>query len=311
MPARLLPIADEAAARPFAAMTYPYYAPDLLAASADGPVVAVGATDDDRRPCGLALAKVTGTDAALLSVLVQPDRRRAGLGTELVRAVEERVRERGAAELSGIYPLGKDATPAVERVLTKCGWGEAVPRMGLFTFGPVIPPGFLELSWVVESPLPEGFAVAPWGELTDAQRKGISEFVKADGLPAFADPFACPDEIDPRYSLVLTLAGRIVGWLIVHRVSPTAVRVAVLYADPRAVPPGLGRQVAGRFGRMWAADAAAGKPSVVTWIVEGDNPFLRVCAGRMLRGMPFTLTRTVRRRKRLGHTTSVFSTPSA
>ena len=65
------------------------------------------------------------------------------------------------------------------------------------------------------------------------------------------------------------------------------------------VPSGLGRQVAGQFGRMWAADAAAGAPHTLTWIIEGANPFLRVCAGRMLRGMPVTLTRTVRRRKQL------------
>jgi hypothetical protein len=291
-------------------MTYPHYAPTLLSATTDGPVVALGATDDEHQPCGLALAKLDGAEAVLLSVLVRPDCRRAGLGTSLVREIEARVRDRGATELSGIYPLGKDATPAVERVLTKCGWGGAVPRMGLFTFGPAVPPGLLDLSWIVESPLPDGFAVVPWGELTDTQKRGISAFVKADGLPPFADPFVCSDEIDPRYSLVLTLAGRIVGWLIVHRVSPTAVRVAILYADPRVVPPGLGRQVAGQFGRLWAADAGAGKPCTVAWVVEGDNPFLRVCAGRMLRSMPFTLTRTVRRRKCLSGDTSTFSARS-
>lgn len=290
-------LVDEAAARPFAAMTYPHHLPDLLRASASGPVVAVGATDDS--PCGLALAKLDGSTATLISVLVRSDHRRAGVGTALIAAVEAQARALGATELDGVYPLGKEATPAVEALLDKSGWGPAVPRMGLFTFGPAVPPGFLGLSWVTESPLPEGFTVVPWGALTEAEQRGVSEFVKADGLPSFADPYSHPEEIDPRYSLALTRAGRVVGWLIVHRVNPSTVRVAILYADPRAVPPGVGRQVAGHFGRMWAADNAAGRPSSIVWIVEGDNPFLRVCAGRMLRGMPFALTRTVRRRKAL------------
>lgn len=297
MPATLTLLVDEAAARPFAAMTYPHHAPDLLRASATGPVVAVGASDDS--PCGLALAKLDGRTLTLLSVLVRSDHRRTGVGAGLLAAVEGRARALGATELDGVYPLGKDATPAVEALLDRAGWGSAVPRMGLFTFGPQVPPGFLDVSWVVESPLPEGFAVVPWGSLTGAEQKGVSALVKADGLPSFADPYSHPEEIDPRYSLALTLAGRVVGWLIVHRVNPTVVRVAILYADARVVPPGVGRQVAGHFGRTWASDAAAGMPSSIVWIVEGDNPFLRVCAGRMLRGLPFTLTRTVRRRKQL------------
>jgi GNAT superfamily N-acetyltransferase len=295
VPVRLHPLFDEPAARPFAAMTYPHHVPDLLSASATGPIVAVAATDD--APAGLALAKLDGPEAALLSVLVRADLRRTGVGAALLGAIEDRVRELGATELVGVYPLGKDATPAVEALLARCGWGPAVPRMGLFTFGPTVPPGLLNLAWVRESPLPAGFAVVPWGALSEAEQRGVGALVKSDGLPAFADPFRTADEIDPRYSLALTLAGRVVGWLIVHRVTPTAVRVAILYADPRVVPPGLGRQVAGHFARMWAADSAAGKPSAVAWIVEGDNPFLRVCAGRMLRGMPFRLTRTVQRRK--------------
>lgn len=278
-------------------MTYPHHVPDLLAASAAGPTVAVAASDD--RPAGLALAKLDGRDATLISVLVRHDLRRTGVARSLLTRVEEGVRELGAAELAGVFPLGKESTPAVEALLTRAGWEPAVPRMGLFTFGPAVPSGFLELSWVRESPLLPGFAVVPWGALSEAERREVSAFVAADGLPPFADPFRTADDIDPRYSLALTLGGRVVGWLIVHRVSPAAVRVAILYADPRVVPPGVGRQVAGQFGRMWAADAAAGKPTAITWIVEGDNPFLRVCAGRMLRGMPFTLTRTVRRRKNL------------
>ena len=47
-------------------------------------------------------------------------------------------------------------------------------ELNLFTFGPAVPPGFLALSWVVPSPVPDGFAVRPWGELTDAERAGVS-----------------------------------------------------------------------------------------------------------------------------------------
>jgi hypothetical protein len=258
-------------------------------------VVAWGAVAD--APCGLALAQLDGTEATLLSVSVIPEQRQQGFATRLLQSLEVRLRELGATTLTGTYPLGKPTTPAVERLLSRAGWGEAKPRMGLFTMGPAVPPGFLDLVWVKDTPFPDGYTVRTWGVLTPAERHAISTQVKAEQHPPFTDPFACTDEIDPRYSLILEHDGRVVGWLIVHRVSPTTVRVAILYADSRVVPPGVGRQLAGVFARMWAADP----PQLLTWIIEGENPFLRVCAGRMLRGMPFTLVRTVRRTKRLHH----------
>jgi hypothetical protein len=82
-------------------------------------------------------------------------------------------------------------------------------------------------------------------------------------------------------------------------VSDAVIRTAILYADKRAVPPGVGLVFLGRTVRAVAADEDAGRPVTTTWVIEADNPFIRVCEGRMLRGVPHTLTRTARSEKSL------------
>src|SRR5262245_33623251 len=116
----LTPLADRAAPTPLAGMTYPHYASNLLSDERGGPVVSDGATDP--HPSGLVLARLSAAaEATLLSVLVKAPHRKQGIGTALVQAAEQLLRERGATVGSGTYPSGKESTPAVERVLAKCG----------------------------------------------------------------------------------------------------------------------------------------------------------------------------------------------
>ena len=85
----------------FASMTFPMFRPAMN--NCHPSVVAVGVTVGEQ-PVGLALAaQRTEDEAELLSVFVQPDLRRIGLGNELLKGLEAAVKARGCRKLKAVY----------------------------------------------------------------------------------------------------------------------------------------------------------------------------------------------------------------
>lgn len=298
MSAQLTHLTDRGAALPFATMTYPHFIPDLLSVTPDGQFLAVGAARDGQ-PCGLAFAELTKGEGFLHSVLVRPEHRNTGTGTALVAAMEDRLRQSGARGVYGTYPEEAPGAPAVARMLAKCGWDPPAPRMSLFTLGPDGAP-FRTAPWFAARPLPDGYAIVPWVDLTPADHAAIADQVAAGKHMRFVDPTAYSGELVTRYSSALTSGGRVVGWLIGHRIGENAYRSSMLYVDPKNTPPGIGHYLLGHVLRMWSADADAGMRTTLSWGIDAQNPFLRVFRRKIAAYAPSLVeTRTVRSYKRL------------
>ena len=81
------------------------------------------------RPGGFALGRAVAGEAELLTLAVDPDRRRAGLGTALLAAFEAGARDRGATDAF----LEVAADNAAARALYACaGYAEAGRRKGYY-----------------------------------------------------------------------------------------------------------------------------------------------------------------------------------
>lgn len=283
MGVELTPLTDRTAAVPFAGMTYPHYIPTLLGVTPDGPVVAIGATDRD--PCGLVLAELHGDHAQLRSVLVKATHRNRGIGSMLVTAVEASLRARGAAGVSGTYPAGKDATPAVERTLAKCGWDAPQPSMYLFTLPIETAAAPRTAAWLQPREWPTGFDLVRWPDVPPEAFDEAALRVESGEVPAIVSPFLDPDAIVPEYSFALMSGGRMAAWSVIHRVNGVY-RCTALYADPKAVPPGVGIQLLGRTYWQWLGLVDGGDRSPVSFGIHAANPFLRVFQRRVLPSMP-------------------------
>jgi GNAT superfamily N-acetyltransferase len=298
MKPHLASLTERATAIPFAGMTYPHYLPHLLGVTPDGPVIAVGA--DISGPCGLVLARVSDGEGEVLSVLVRAEHRNKGIGTALVEAIEDRLRERGAAIVHGTYPTGKESTPAVERVLAKRGWDSPQPRMALFSIGPDVPPPIRTAPWFRPISLPEGFTLVNWTELSAAAKDTVARRVESGEVPLFVNPLVEEGKLDPRFSLGLLLHGEIVGWVIVHRTAEKVIRITGLYADSRVVPPGLGRSLLGEMLYRFIAVLDGGEQLVANWGIATANPFYRVYTRSILKYIPgYALTLTMGTSKKL------------
>ena len=279
MSVSLLPLTDRASAVPFAGMTYPHFVPALLGGSA----VAVGATDPE--PCGLVLAELQGDHAVVRSVLVKATHRGRGIGTRLMRAAEDALRARGATGLSGTYPAGKETTPALERVLAKCGWDAPEPSMYLFTLPPETAATAPRTAlWLQPREWPAGFELVRWPDIPPEAFDEVAGRVESGEVPAIVSPFLDPDAIVPHFSIALLGGGRMAAWAAIHRVG-TTYRCTALYADPKTVPPGVGMQLLGRTYWQWLELVDGGDTSPVSFGIHAANPFLRVFQRRVLPSM--------------------------
>ena len=206
----------------YAHLTYPAYAA-LLSRAADETITVIAASNGIY-PVGLALAE--GTPAAsLLSLCVAPDWQGRGIGQQLLERVEQRLREKGVASMETCYMNSIPGAPAFERVLDKQGWVYGVPRM-LFLHYDLRQKEAPDLSHIRYT---NGYSSFPFLNLSSEERRAIVH--NELGCPASLDPLAEEDRIEPLNSLGLRRQGRLVGWMVTHRISPQKIRYTSLFVE--------------------------------------------------------------------------------
>jgi GNAT superfamily N-acetyltransferase len=220
----------------FAAMTFPAYRHLLALTPAprhlDGTEqptrqpVGVAALCGDRA-VGLALADrpmAGGGHPELLSLFVHSEWRGRGIGTRLIAAVEQSLRDAGDSVVDAVYMSGRPTTAAVERILQKRGWGRPVTRAISVRF---TPDEAARTPWFARVSLPSAdYEIFPWAGLRPEERDSIRTSHEhtpwiAKGLEPWNHDYY---GFDPISSLGLRYRGTVVGWVINHRISARCVR---------------------------------------------------------------------------------------
>jgi GNAT superfamily N-acetyltransferase len=225
-----------AIATAFTAMTFPAYrhllaltpAPRHLDDTEQPTIQPVGvAALVDRQAVGLVLADTPiegGRHPEVLSLFVHRDWRGKGLGTTLVGALEDCLRDAGHSVVDAVYMTGRPTTAAVERIFHKRGWGSPVTRAISVRF---TPEEATRTPWFKRVSLPPGdYEIFPWTEIGPEERdliKSSHELTPwiAKGLEPWKHDYY---GFDPISSLGLRYRGTVVGWVINHRISAGCVR---------------------------------------------------------------------------------------
>ncbi len=186
------------------------------------------------RLAGLALAEVPlerdDESPQLLSVFVQPDERRLGLGARLVGAVEEETRQRGFEELAAVYTTGRPAIEWMERILTRRGWQPPEPGSLTVRFraaNALASPAFEERRLRAYS---RGLEIFSWSELTseeDEEMRGSNQ--DRCWIEPSLEPWQFAREGLDASSVGARYRGRVVGWALNHRVVAGLVRFSVSF----------------------------------------------------------------------------------
>ncbi|MFN3429414.1 MAG: GNAT family N-acetyltransferase [Candidatus Sericytochromatia bacterium] len=211
----------------FVGLTFPSYRGTWLT-RADAHV-ALGAMDAGA-PIGLALCGLHGAGhATLLSLVVAPSHRGRGVATALLRALDVCLRRRGVERVEGSYVADKPSTPALERVLAKGGWAPPLPRMHIFQAELA---AMQQARWT-QTALSADFEIVPWAEVGPHERDALDAWHAADAwIPDDLTPARHEADHEPLTSLGLRRNGRLVGWVITHRLDAETLRFSAGWVHP-------------------------------------------------------------------------------
>lgn len=204
--------------------------------------IALGArSPDDAQPLGLALAeRVPGAEAiTLLSVSVVPEMRRRGLGRALIGGIEHIARAEGARRIDATWMHGGAQGEAVPGLLDQCGFAAPESRMLSVRFAAE---RMAEAEWLRRYPVRTGYSIFSWADLGEDEREALQASQRAD---AWIAPDLQPWDHDamgfePGTSVGLRYQGRVVGWVITHRLDADTVRYTCSFI----------RSDLGRLGRI-------------------------------------------------------------
>jgi hypothetical protein len=130
-------------------------------------------------------------------------------------------------DISGAYAVGKIAErmrwsgPELHMVMVK-GSRQAMRE--------------IDLRWIFQGhPLANGFEIFSWQELSDSEREAIVKRQEAElWYPEMLSPFREESIMEPINSLGLRYSGKVIGWMINHRIAPDTIRYTPLFVSEEA-----------------------------------------------------------------------------
>lgn len=188
---------------------------------------------------GMALAQLQAEAqiASLRSLCVLPEYRRQGVGSGLLKYLEELLARQGYQRLEFIYQTDWSNHPVVAPVLERRGWVVRPHQLLL----KITREQLAQAPVLRKYQLPQAFTIFPWGELTPEEWQAIQRRQAQIGwYPPEQDPFQYEPFIEPQSSLGLRHQGQVVGWKIHHRFTPDTVRKMLFFLSPEYRGQGVG-----------------------------------------------------------------------
>ncbi len=118
-------------------------------------------------------------------------------------------------------------------------------------------------SWLKKTlPLPQGFKVIPWSELTAKEVADLEHRFDQFQIPASLSPFRLPKLLYRSCSVAIRGNGKIVSWCVCHSFDEDNMEFSSLYADPQ-----LGMPVLGFVSLVESIKRLKADPTVNAWML--------------------------------------------
>lgn len=270
----------------FRHLTVPIYQSRVDAAGVDPWSIAIGVSLFGR-PVGLLLGSLEpATKLGIVqSIVVTPEYRGAGLGTELLRRGETLFRERGCEKAMLDYVAGKPLTPAVERLLRAREWEPPQARLLVVE---ATCESISQAPWYAWKTLPPGFSIIPWSDVTASDRQDMKRRPQEDPwIPEALDPSFWEQDFEPTSSLGLRYHGKFVGWMINHRVDDKILRYSTGWVRPDLQRVGHYTPMIPLLIESITRAAAAGFPGGVWFVSPQQAPMHRFARRWMVKYATF------------------------
>jgi GNAT superfamily N-acetyltransferase len=194
------------------------------------PFMGVIATQENR-PTGLLLASLdhTGKNLRIHSFLVHPDHRNRGVGTNLVRTLEESIKNYGVNKMDIYFRSHWKSRDHLEKIFKNLDWND--PKEDL-----IIVKGLakkvLKLFMHDKIGLPERYAFEPFLQLSAADTTYIKKKKQEeDWYLDYLDPFVQQKTMFEAGSIALKYDNKVIGWVISHLIAPDLNEFTALFVD--------------------------------------------------------------------------------
>jgi hypothetical protein len=182
-------------------------------------------------PVGICIASLD-LNTALLEILhleVDIAHRDQEIGTTLLSKTQEEASKQGARIFSFIYPIETPETPMIEKILKANQWKGSRPFLIKAWFNPeTFDTPLIHLPYQY----PPGYKEFLWKNLSPDQRKDLLRREQQRHFSRILSPFNDEKILEPSNSLGIEYNGRVVGWLITHRIDQEMVRYSIIYIEP-------------------------------------------------------------------------------
>lgn len=185
----------------------------------------------NKHPVGLILSTYdqTGATARIHSCWVHPSHRGRRVGTQLFYKLEKMLKQEGCAQLDGHFRSHWPSVPIIKKLLAGQKWTE--PEVDLLMVKGETSKA-MRVLLNKETPLPEGYSIFPWTELTEEEKASILHKKQAeDWYPDMLNPFVYEQSINPATSIGLKYQGEVMGWLVSHLISNDTNEFTNIFVD--------------------------------------------------------------------------------
>jgi N-acetylglutamate synthase-like GNAT family acetyltransferase len=148
----------------------------------------------------------------------------------LVNRVISITREEGIPTLSYKYPLTPD-TEVLEHYLLANGWSNKSLWLESYLFESCL----FDPKWLNRKiPLPEGFTMIRWSEMTLERIESLKLMIKGGGINTYLTPFFREEYLQDLNTLILLKGERVIGWSSTHTFpdSPDTIQYSSLFIHP-------------------------------------------------------------------------------
>ncbi len=210
----------------FSALTFPNIVRYSQAKEIVEPLIGISASVDGKVQ-GLLLAENKGRVAKILTWFVNNEYRHVGIGTNLVLNLEKVLLKNSVFDTMVIdYDNSWSSRCWLEKILTKQHWKP--PQDNLWMCA-TVRDKISEAEWLDKAPKMAGIDVFLWQQLTLLERQ---QLLGEKNYPDLHDPFKDESRIAFSYSYGLRYENKIIGWLITHQISSTAIQYSNFFIEP-------------------------------------------------------------------------------
>lgn len=165
--------------------------------------------------------------ALIQTLFVKEEYRHQGLGSTLLQRLEIVLKMEGIHTVTVNYEASLPTSLYFEKILKKQHFGPSTISYQRYLFDSAT----FRPSWLTRVPtkLPKDFSLFSWAALKKEDRKELEFQYKQRSYTADIYPFFKEELIEPSNSLGLRYKGKVIGWIITHRIRPDLIRYTALY----------------------------------------------------------------------------------